>query len=312
MKVINILPKSSFRINIDSDTIWGSIIWALKHIYSEKEFNEILEAFILKTPPFIISSFLPSKKDKEKTIYYLPKPNIKLYTDGIDSSNLKEYKKVKFIPSSDFFFMIKSKENQIEYISLESWKNSRVDLKTEQIQHNTIDRLKGGTLEGSLFYTTELFYSNNHGIYMLLDGDNIDLALRALRFLSINGIGGDASVGKGHFSFDVNDCNFIPEIKDPNCFMNLSLYHPTKDELQSFKDYKEIFNYELYSKKGKTGRYLNFANIWKKRITFFKEGSIFPTMEKLYYGSCIKVKEDGNLNIYSYGFAFPLKFYLER
>ena len=312
MKVINIFPRSSFRVNIDSDTIWGSIIWALKHIYSEREFNEILEAFIFKTPPFIISSFLPSKKDKEKIIYFLPKPNIRLYTDGIDSSKLKDYKKVKFIPSNDFFLITKSKEDQINYISTEDWKKSKVDFKTEQIQHNTIDRLKGGTLEGNLFYTTEVFYGNNYGLYLLLDGDNTELAINALRFLSINGIGGDANIGKGHFSFVVDDCNFIPEVKDPNCFMNLSLYYPTKDELLSFKEYIEIFNYELYSKKGKTGRYFNFANVWKERITFFKEGSIFPLMEKPYYGRCIKVKQDGNLNIYSNGFAFPLKFYLGR
>lgn len=303
MKIINIYPKSSMKTNLDSDTLWGLLLWGIRHLYSKEEFNSILDDFIKGSPPFIISSSMPMKYSGNIT-YYLPKPSVKIDMSNIDSSTLKKFKKIKYISLADFNTFTGNKEEQYNYITAGKW--SSPEFLSENIQHNTIDRMKGGTVERRLFYSTESFFKSDTGLYFLIKGKLADYAINALKFLSINGIGGDASTGKGHFSFDVSETELFSEKLSGNSFMSLSLYNPKKEEIELFKEKPEIFRYDLVSKKGKTGKFISSANVWKERVTYFKEGSIFPNINKEYYGGCVKVKDDGEFPVYSNGYAFPV------
>lgn len=303
MKIINIYPKSSMKTSLDSDTLWGLLLWGIRHLYSKEEFNSILDDFVKGNPPFIISSSMPMKYSGN-IIYYLPKPAVKIDTSNIESSVLKKFKKLKYISLTDFKSFTGTKEEQYNYITAGNW--SSPELFSENIQHNTIDRMKGGTVEGRLFYSTESFFKPDTGLYFLINGKLTDYAINALKFLSINGIGGDASTGKGNFYFDVSETELFSNKISGNCFMSLSLYNPKKEEIKLFKDNSGMFRYDLVSKKGKTGKYVQSANVWKERVTYFKEGSLFPNLNQEYYGGCIKVKNDIEFPVYSYGYGFPI------
>ena len=51
-----IKPKSSFITNLESDIIWGHIMWMMKYIEGEPKFKEILDEFNNGNPPFIVSN----------------------------------------------------------------------------------------------------------------------------------------------------------------------------------------------------------------------------------------------------------------
>jgi len=51
-----ISPKSSFITPLESDIIFGHIIWAMKYLDGEEEVENILDEFKSNQPPFIISN----------------------------------------------------------------------------------------------------------------------------------------------------------------------------------------------------------------------------------------------------------------
>lgn len=63
---INLKLKSSLITPFHSDTLWGSICWALRYVYGEGELYEFLKSYKTEEPPIIISNAFPKK--------YLPAP----------------------------------------------------------------------------------------------------------------------------------------------------------------------------------------------------------------------------------------------
>ncbi len=182
--------------------------------------------------------------------------------------------------------------------------------------HNTIDRLTNTTpkTEGqqSLFTTTEIFATNsNSGLFFLIDGDEqwTEIVFSALRFLSHVGFGGDGSIGKNSFSFSVEDYNF-GDVSEANAFVSLSIYLPTKEELEYFAKNKKRTWYELETRKGKFGgQFIKQNRFWKDSVLAFKEGSVFPALNKNVYGQnkiVLSKEESGHFDVYQYGIAFNL------
>jgi CRISPR type III-A-associated RAMP protein Csm4 len=315
LKIIYIKPKSSFKTCIDSDNLWGSIIWGIRMVYSGKEVEDIIGGYLLGKPPFIISSpFLYEIKNNE-VIHYLPRPGFKKNYQKIDGKILKKYKKIKYIPDKVFNDLLTGKKNEEEYILSQDWKE--ISIVSENIQHNTINRMSGGTFEGKLFYTSEYFFrKRDGGLYFLFEGKYFELIQSALRWLSVNGVGGDTSTGKGCFEVAFNECSFLPEVKDATDFMTLSLYYPSVDELSFYSSDKENLSYEIIARKGKMSKFNIRKDVWKNLTPYFREGSIFPEQKKTDYGRIIitKPKEITGLDydIYSNGYAFPIKLNMQR
>jgi CRISPR-associated protein Csm4 len=336
MKIVYLKPKSGYRTSLRSDTLWGMICWAIRDLYGVEKLEALIESYQggnrSAVQPFYISSAFPFKQVGKSKNCYFPMPQLPVREEDYQSlkgenfeaqkeelRKLKKERKKHLIEQYLFEKIIKGEQsdNDIE--------DKAPHQETLAVTHNTIDRIKGSTLElkgqGQLFHVEENFLldkdneSKNQetvGLFFLAKGD-LTLLEAALRYLEHTGIGGDKGIGKGNFEITVEDFE-LSEPADYNAMVNLSLYTPIKTETEIWQNSKsEFLNYTITDRQGKVGGLaLNKKNIWKEVVTMFKEGSSFPKVEeKTVFGEnrIVKNEKDGVVpfNISHYGMAFMVK-----
>jgi len=321
MKIVYLTPKSSFRENLRSDTLWGLICWGINTVYSKETLDNFIADYD-KGKAFKISSTYRFFREDEKETLLFPKPilepiDINRYFEENKISErleratvikrLKDYKKVRFIDKETFEKFLAGEFNETSYFSSNLWDKKIPNFKREDVLHNQINRLTNTTEEGYLFSTSELF-ANNGGLFFLMDGtdENLKLVNGALNFFAHVGFGGDSSIGKNHFDIKIDDFTFN-KIENPNAFVSLSLYAPKKEEITEYKKSKNLFWYELEARKGKFGgQFIKAKSFWKDSVLLFKEGSISPKLNSENYGRNIQVMKHDDLKIYQFGYAFNL------
>lgn len=311
---------------LPSDTLWGNLCWAMYYLYGENTLIEFLNAYSYQ-PPLILSSTFPYYKEfNQKEKLFFPRPSLPLKSfESIQSQNQKlnklekiqqlatrkEQKNIEFVEYDFFQNLILGKENT------ENLPKSLVPiLKPSSLTRNTINRIQGGTLEiketGQLF-TQEFYYLQLNkeniseiGLFFVCK-DNTEGKLEAcLRLLSHWGIGGNRTIGKGYFEFRIENFE-IQEPQNPNALLNLSLYHPNHEEITYYKTQPELFVYQLVMRKGYFGE--KIGNKYEKLpLFFFKEGSLFPLLEKEFYGK--NVQELGK--VHRYGMPLMLKIFVNN
>ncbi len=176
---------------------------------------------------------------------------------------------------------------------------------------NRLNRLNFCTGEGELFFTPETFLNQNSfngyqmAFHFLLRSDMDESALRgAFRWLEDSGIGGDRSVGTGHYRIKmmtVSDSLF--ENASGKVFMTLARYLPHDED-----GIVKPLSYELLSYRGSAESKRLGDRTWKERVLYFREGSVFEVEAgKARYGRLAKVlKISGQDVVRQYGFAFPV------
>lgn len=188
--------------------------------------------------------------------------------------------------------------------------------------HNSIDRMSGSTLQaegrGQLFWEEEYnsfgnllinFSEEINGIFFLVEANDISLIEAPLRLLSHIGIGGNKSIGKGSFNFEIEDFSFnLSTVSDSfNSYVTLSLYHPSKDEVQQFKNESTPLYYEITTRIGKVGRDFNLEFNEKNPVICFIEGSSFFVKEPLIGQIVPTAKFDDQNDIYNNYLFFGVK-----
>jgi CRISPR type III-A-associated RAMP protein Csm4 len=197
--------------------------------------------------------------------------------------------------------------------------------------HNTIDRLRGGTLNlpgpdgkpaGQLFHSGENYWTDryadpdqdtNTGIFFLADGKEADMLEPIMHLYRHWGFGADRSTGKGFFEASFGKIDF-PPLADANAMLNLSLFRPTPDELKLLDDAAEkddtCFHYNIEIRQG----YVSARKeIRKQAHRYFSEGSVLPLVKKGHLGRLEKqsfIKEKAPSHpVFDNGFGFmlPLK-----
>ncbi len=332
MKIIYLQPLSTFRTHLRSDTLWGMICWAIRNVYGNAVLENLLETYNSGNPEFIISSTFPYSEIKGIKKYFLPKPFLK--EEEINQSNLsraekikiakqrKKLKKVKYLELNEYLEFINGNKKLHDIVKKiannEELKSPQ--LISESVTHNTINRLTGGTLKignksGQLFHIDELFFkynqindiTENYGLFFLARG-NTEKLEGALRFLSHIGIGGDRNIGKGKFLINIDDFTLLKEPADYNAMTNLSLYYPREDELIEYKK-NDYFTYQLEERQGYVS-FLKYDKFNKPTTMMFQEGSVFPKLEKEYFGSNKTLYSKSDKiphNVYQYGYGFMVK-----
>lgn len=180
--------------------------------------------------------------------------------------------------------------------------------------HNSIDRMKGSTLKadgkGQLYWEEEYnsfgnllinFSEEINGIFFLVEGDDISLIEAPLRLLSHIGIGGNKSIGKGSFNYEIEDFSFdlSTDSNSSNSYVSLSLYNPSKGEVEHFKKEDTSLYYEITTRIGKVGRDFNLEFNEKNPVICFSEGSSFFVKEPLIGQIIPTAKFDDQNDIYS-------------
>lgn len=336
LKAVYLYPQSTFRGEMRSDTLWGMICWGIRFLYGEKELVEMLKNDNRDNFPFIISSTFPFAEKKEGKSHFFPRP----YMPQMPFSKLPKPERKTAIADmqarkamKDIAFMEKKvleklcKEGFNAETLMQALKTEKAvaipKVKSDSMTHNTIDRLRNGTLEkdegGQLFHTEEKYVhfapivvsgdtdnSAKAGLFFLVDvkATGIWKKLEAVfRFWQHTGIGGDRNIGKGFFEIKTGDFE-VEESEQANAYLLLSLCKPSEQDLNMLETKKEspLFNYQLVFRKGFA---YNRGNEKKETVACFTEGSIFP-IQKI-TGTITNVGQKKDIEVYHNGCAFFLK-----
>ncbi|MGC8977608.1 MAG: type III-A CRISPR-associated RAMP protein Csm4 [Candidatus Ratteibacteria bacterium] len=297
----NIYEKTDFIIH--SDTFFSAFCFNFLLLYGENELGGLLNKFKNGNPPFLISSLFPFRneelyfpvllnqmpKDKQmKKILYIEKNGFEKLLEGEKIENLKDY---KFIYKNGLLAGEKDYNNEKNKV-WDILENPRVGL----------SRLSSHPGE-SYFHFGEVFYKEDCGLFFLVEFKEKEIEKKfipTLRLMQDEGIGGDRTVGKGHFEINGIEEIKINEPEGKNCVI-LSLYYPTETEISDLKD----GYYEIVERKGYIySPYIK--SLRRKSIKMFKEGSVFPGVKK---GTLIDITPEifNKHKIYRYGFAFYFK-----
>lgn len=315
--IVRLKPLSSFGGSClpKSDTMFGAVCWGIRLLYGVKDLEDLLNSFVDSKPPFLLSSAFPYCEENKEITYLLPKPIFKTpdlpVKDKKDIENKKKLKKISLVKHDVFNAIINGELTDQAMISnLKAYELKSICQAVDR-PRNTINRLSSTTAEGEIFYSEEIYFAKDAGLYFLLDVKDskwLNKLKAVIRWLGDKGLGGDASVGKGHFQADFLEDTIIREPKSPRYFTTLSLYNPNKQNRRFFKDNLDSVWYKTITRKGRLeSMYIESLDVWKKTITLFEEGSTFPlNLQTDCYGENAVVKEEP-FRVYHYGFAYPVK-----
>lgn len=359
MKIIYLIPESGYSTDLRSDTLWGMLCWGIRHLYGGKELGNFIDRANRGQPDFVISSSFPFKQHGTERIRFFPNPLIlppendasKFENPLLESRARKALKEVEFLGLEDFEAALHGKmtsedllvriraamelknmayRENIEYFpSGQTIRRTAPERRPQSQTHNTIDRLKGGTLNiddaegqpsGQLFHAEEIFWVDsdnesdatrpNTGIFFLADGPNIEKIEPILSFFRDFGFGADRTAGKGFFDFEIEDFT-LPEPPDEesNAVLNLSLFHPTLAEITELENSDSCLQYLLEKREGFVGGYREGRR--KQPRIYFKEGSVFarPAGKKSRHMGCINEQsfeetQNPGHKVWENGFAF--------
>lgn len=239
---------------------------------------------------------LVGKYKKFKKVEYVSETLFKRLISGNSMAELfKQYLNNK-IKVKDEMLLVTSDEYFKEKIF-----SSRVKIR------NKIDRLALSTaLAGELYYEKEIYLNSTLAkLYFLIMTEDIDFFSPVFRWLSDTGIGGNRTVGKGHYDIKKSEGEIsLLSIEDSNVFITLSRYLPEDGEI----NWEEENYYELlpYQSRFDT-MFFKGGEFLKKRIIYLKEGSVLSFREKKeYYGRFLEVAKFQDNNIYQNGLSFPI------
>lgn len=325
---ICLTPLSSFEIPINSDTLFGAICWGIRTLFGETKLVSLLQEFKIR-PTFLLSSAFPWKAVREQRKWYLPRPilpplkmaDLNSMKDRLSKTSepyhtekflnmelgdrYKRFRKLKWIPVESFKKVLRGgSEKDLFKDYLDGFIGDLHFAESGITQKNSLDRLTYSTAgAGEIFYTNDICFRKNHGLYFLLKAADIDAYLRpVLMLLQDSGIGPNARTGKNWFTVNIEEEQLFDNTEG-NSFITLSRYI-ARDGINGESSW-----YQLASVRSKVESRQEFAgeNIWKDRITYIEVGSVVkPKEQKEFYGSLVAVKEVAGKTVYQYGFAYPV------
>lgn len=325
---ICLTPRSGFEITLHSDTLFGAICWGIRTLYGEAKLLLVLQEF--KTfPPFLLSSAFPWKGVNENRTWYLPRPifppvvaaDLKLIEDKprailepyhtaklrtMELANkYKLFRKLKWIPLDMFRKVLKGGSEKDLFVDyLDGFIGDLRFAESGIAQKNSLDRLAHSTAgSGETFYTIDIGFREDHGIYFLLKTADIDAYLKpVLMLLQDSGIGPNARTGRNWFTVEIEETPLFDPTKG-NSFITLSRYIGNDGIVP------DTSWYQLASVRSKVESRQEFAgeDVWKGRVTYLAAGSLVkPKERKEVYGGLVLVKEIAGRMVYQYGYAYPV------
>jgi CRISPR type III-A-associated RAMP protein Csm4 len=188
-------------------------------------------------------------------------------------------------------------------------------LEAAAMQHNSVDRVGGATVEGALFYKEEVFFAPGAGLWAVLRADSGDvekLIAPALRVLTDTGFGADRSTGRGFFDIHIEPLGIELFQQKQQAVMTLSRYLPQEGEI-NLND--EPLAYRLSVVHPKREQRLGYGLerdsrpvIYKRAVRMFEPGSVFPypVSEKDIFGRWALLSSPKSPPIYQSGAAVML------
>ena len=269
--------QSPIETQLQSDTIFGHICWALATEFGEEELLEFLDK--MREPKLLLSSAFPKNT--------LPLPKLKPFYEKLPPDlpgallkrkKRKDAKKLSYLPiemglnkRQDYVHSEALEQNEaITAMLEESFK-----LEKDLVTHNSINRITGTTTKGgaSLYAETVTFARENTVFESYLQTDEDTLSEDKLRavfsFIENSGFGRNKHTGRGKFRIAIQECE-LPKVENPNAWLLLSNMVPAPDD-PAPACYEGFVKYGRLGGKYATGNKSPF----KKPLFLFKPGAVF-------------------------------------
>lgn len=237
---------------------------------------------------FTVSSLFPYfQKEKDSSpVYFLPIPMQSKQADLADVTKAKTVKKVQWIDSSLYPYVLSGKslfdgtDSYISYIQgnylttyelPEDINGSKEFVRSEVSQRVTL-MSRTGEEDAKPFYVDKILFRYDSGLYFIAEG-NTALLKKALQLLSLEGIGTDRNVGYGFFEYTADTLS-IDLPKEANHQLSLSLLIPeSKEQLEMLLN-SECVAYDFVRRGGWITTY-PYMTLRKNAIYGFVPSSVF-------------------------------------
>ena len=300
-----------------SDTLFSCLINSYAELHSGdiNAVEKLLKPFRDGEAPFRISSAFPFQSSQYSITYYLPKPLVDpplFYSADDDQEAKQNYGKL--VRNTQLIridtFQKWQKGEEAELYDLKDTAKEIGDFYRREIRpQHARDRL---TDASAIYHTGLVHLHRSAGLYFLIELNNKTLLdwntfEIVLRQAGRNGLGGRRSHGNGTFEVtsdaisDLDDSwqELFQEKEEFNGFINLSLYLP-----ENFNCLKPVA-YQLVPRRGWCYSSVAPAQLKRKTVTMFSEGSVFRNETK---GALADVTPDEFKahKIYRYGISLSL------
>lgn len=323
---VNLTPYGSMTSIPDSQTLFGSICWAIRDLYGEKELENLLDNFESSKNRFVISSaFIDGIFKAPMIIWATLEELIEIGKRvGVQGSALsrrsKSLKKIEYFTERVFREYLSGKLDRLKVaesiITGEGpyvYKDGVLHYKDEDIKkyglyeehtrRNMINRFTGTTTEGGeLYYYNRIFLQKGAKLYFLIKTEEIEYFKPVFKIMSDMGIGGDKSVGANNFKVEfAGEFNCEKTIKDN---VLLSKYIPNYEEV----DWENsLFKIDVGAYRVESRDEFFGEDVFKDEIIYISEGSTIVFKDnKDIYGKMPVVKLLGEKKIRNNGLGFFL------
>ncbi len=313
-------PISSFRTPLQSDTIFGHLLWALRYTEGEKELVHFLGRYQNGVPPLLVSAGFP-QDSLPVPVLPLPEPDPQksIADQVVEAALQKALEEECYLPLAQW----RTLAGRLSSVALEKARQDARDelrayrsrQRVQAITRTAVDRITGSAREGRLFVAEEMFYApaTRFDVWHKLADESLLPRLESWwRWLERNGFGQRKSAGAGVFRivFPLHPADdALPKVTQPNGFVTLSAWVPARD------DPTEV-NYRTRIKRGKLAEALALPSPWKKPLLMLEPGAVarLPASEPVreWYGRLVEDMHWTQPGIVQYGYAFPLPVHIEE
>jgi CRISPR-associated protein Csm4 len=302
---LTIRPLASFRTPLQSDTIFGHLMWALRYTEGEDALVTFLDRYRNGEPPLLVSAGFPEGTlptpalplaPGERLAPYLPLEQWHVLAGGLSRDTLRQAHRAAQDRRSGL------------------WEGGQ----EHPVTRTAVDRITGSAREGRLFVSMETFYAPGckFDVWHKVDEGDVKLPGRLStwwRWVERNGFGRGKSTGHGAFNI-VEPLHpapgELPEVAHPNGFVTLSAWVPRRGEPTDV-------TYRTRIKRGKLGEALAIPSPWKKPLLMLKPGAVARLDKEdgevhKWYGRLVEDVHWTEKGIVQYGYAFPLPVHIEK
>lgn len=261
---------------IHSDTLYAALMACLAKVGTDLPANGDLG--------FTLSDAFPyyQKEADSQPVYFLPKPQRVKMPHLDDLSKLKAMKKVAWIDAALYADVLAGADPfaeanaQAAYLTkMELPKdiegNAKDFVRSEVSQRVTI-KSRTGEEDAEPYFVDKIVFKDHAGLYFLAEG-NTALLERALKLLSLEGIGTDRGVGFGFFDYEQGQLS-IDVPANATHQVSLSLFIPeSKAQLEALLDSDDVA-YD-FVRRGGWITTPPYTTLRKNAIYAFLPGSVF-------------------------------------
>ncbi|MDY6874658.1 MAG: hypothetical protein SWK90_00410 [Chloroflexota bacterium] len=341
---LTIRPLTSFRTPLQSDTIFGHLMWALRYTEGEDTLVQFLARYRDGDPPLLVSAGFPEGTLPVPVLGPEPKdPKERERNPANEVVGAMLHKALedgRYLPLPQWHQLAQNVSARTLKGLLSDARTRLRELKKEEQEHlvtrTAVDRITGSARKGRLFVAEETFYGpgRKFEIWHKLDESDdklLERLARWWRWIQRNGFGRGKSTGHGAFRIVgqglVEAGAELPQVANPNGFVTLSAWVPRSGDSTNPGDPTGV-TYRTRVKRGKLAEALALSSPWKKPLLMLEPGAVARLSKKDgglrgWYGGLVAGvhwptpdvpdgERDIMQDIVQYGYAFPLPVHIEE